>query len=226
MSFITPEYLLDKYMPFSFWDDLKHYIVATGVEIVDEPLKFLPGYTNISVCHKPHHIDPFVRQVEEELFMLHDLLHLLFPMKLDCFAFEYEDRQVLGEYFVFFITEYYVQHYLTKNNILGEEYNDYIFNKRNYFHLLDDILFRCDYRLVDAIKLLMKGKYPEVSDMFLQDRLNSRNNYFLASDYKDYSLKVDFCRTVECHHKRYQRILRGHEKQYCVKLIDLPNDWI
>lgn len=224
---MTTKYLLDKYMPFSFWDNLKSYILSTGVEIVDEPLKFLPGYTNISVCHKPHHKDLFVRQIEEELFMLHDLLHLLFPLKLSGGQEDYVNRQVLGEYFVFFITEYYVQHYLINNNILGEDYNNYILKDRGYYYKLKEVLFRTDFRIVDAIDLVAGGVYPELTEMFTQDRINSQDNYKLLSEEDcGKGLDINFGSTTKCHHRRYQRILRGYEKQYQIKLIDLPNDWI
>lgn len=224
---MTAEYLLAKYLPFSFWDELKSYILNTGVEIIDEPLKFLPGYTNISVCHKPHHKNPFAREIEEELFMLHDLLHLIFPMKISTWKEDYVDRQVLGEYFIFFVTEYYVQHYLIGNYILGRDYNEYVLEKRGYYYKLKEVLLKTNFKIIDAIELVVGGAYPELTEMFTQDRINSQDNYkLLTEDHKSKCLDINFGSTIRCHYRRYQRILRGHEKQYTINIINLPENWI
>lgn len=91
------------------WNNLAKFITESGIEIVeDKDLKWLPGYTNISVCHKPHHEDWYVRYMEENMFMLHDCVHQIFTMNIgkDVTEAEYVLRQIYGELYTFFLTEY------------------------------------------------------------------------------------------------------------------------
>lgn len=99
-------YVLDKYL---IEDqrllNIKKYILGTGVTMGSSKCKFLPSYTEIPETVKPHHKDPYIRAFEEEIFISHDLIHQLFPMDLTVDIDQYDDRQVMGELVVFYMTE-------------------------------------------------------------------------------------------------------------------------
>jgi len=104
------EEFIEKWFPKTDeWRNVAKFILESGVEITTEQnKKWLPGYTNISQSSKPHHTDEFTRYMEEQLFMLHDTIHQIFTITVNCSEEEYIKRQIYGELFVFYLTEYVI----------------------------------------------------------------------------------------------------------------------
>jgi len=91
------------------WQNIGKFILESGVEMTEEENpKWLTGYTNIGKSHKPHHKDENVRYMEESLFVLHDVIHQIFTLEVNCSEEEYVKRQIYGELFTFYLTEYVI----------------------------------------------------------------------------------------------------------------------
>jgi hypothetical protein len=188
--------ILDKYLSSTTeLINIKKFILHTDVEFTEEKYNFLPGWTVISNCHKPHHLDPYVRNLEEELFILHDALHQLFPMYTTPrmsgreFIDSYTYQQIIGEYYVFCITEYFVQKEMLKH--CSDKYKDYILNIRGYYTMLESLfknyldkakpIASLVAALYDGNTNKIDGEYIEtfnkVKNMFDEDRFNSKSNF-------------------------------------------------
>ena len=186
------------------WNNVAKFILESGVDIVEERnQKWLPGYTNISTSYKPHHKDEFTRYMEEVCFMLHDTVHQLFTITTNCSEDEYVKRQIYGELFVFYLTEYVIP------KTWGDKYQPYI-GQRGCYDLLSildsidrreeniiDIMWRYfinglhSSNTMDKIETLnLTNTFKKYSKMFQEDLENSRKNYKFV---KDLNIERDCC---------------------------------
>ena len=91
------------------WDNVGKFILESGIQMTKEQNpKWLTGYTNIGRSYKPHHKDEYIRYMEEGMFMLHDTIHQIFTLEVNCSEEEYVKRQIYGELFTFYLTEYVI----------------------------------------------------------------------------------------------------------------------
>lgn len=228
-------YILDKYLNSENFTNLKNYIKNSGIEFGHKDIKFLPGYTKIPRIEKPNHLDPQIREWEEELFMLHDLLHQLFPMNLNCSLEEYSDQQVMGELVVFYYTEYYIQNFLIGK--LSDEYDNYILNVRGFYKVLSELMVINNYDpLLMLQNLFFKSKNDlivrrelenYIIEMFVIDFENSKHNYkLLTEEDKGMSFTEGF-KTIESHFVHFANVYFGNESPYINKKeIKLKEEWI
>jgi hypothetical protein len=179
------------------WQNVAKFILESGVELVEEQnQKWLPGYTNISKSYKPHHKDEYVRYMEESMFMLHDLLHQLFTISVDCSEEEYVKRQIYGELFVFYLTEYVIP------LSWDEKHSKYVDDIRDCHWLMYDVLQErpnntnvIDWMwkvFIEDVEVYTFNKKPlcKYRKMFKEDLENSRKNYRFV---KDLNVEKDCC---------------------------------
>lgn len=183
------------------WQNIAKFIMNSGVQILETPnLKWLPGYTNISVCSKPHHLDPKHRFMEEMMFVLHDICHQIFTMENNCNQDEYVRRQMYGEFFTFYLTEYTIPQTWDKS------YKDYIDKRQlnNLVYLLDcnkrgkniidfmwDVFIDSNYTIQFAEKIReedLGDVFIKTSRMFREDLEASKKNYSLLPSFKSYCI--------------------------------------
>jgi hypothetical protein len=229
------KYILDKYLRESKYENIKYFILNTGVKLGVNGCKFLPGYTKIPLTEKPHHKNPTIRVWEEELFVLHDLLHQLFPLDLNSSEEEYSDSQVMGELFVFMLTEYIIQKDLLADVEISKDYKNFILTTRGYYKVIKNLIktYGNEINVLKVLFLESKNDFIEdrlVSDiveMFKIDYVNSRSNYKLLTKANK---NLSFCKnlkTIDEHHDRYRRIFNGSIKPYSNSgKIKLNEKWI
>jgi hypothetical protein len=216
------------------WNNVAKFILESGVELVEEQnQKWLPGYTNISQSHKPHHKDEYVRFMEEQMFMLHDTIHQLFTITTNCSEEEYMERQINGELFVFYLTEYLIP------LSWDEKYSRYIDDIRDCHWLMYDILQECpdntnvidwmwavfiDEKYVYTLNQEALRKYRK---MFKEDLENSRKNYKFV---KDLNIERDCCivgASSQNHIDFFEAVKKGAIKNIKREFsLKLPEQWI
>jgi hypothetical protein len=220
------------------FDNIARFIIESGVEIVPEQgLGWLPGYTNISVCRKPHHVDPYIRFMEENMFMLHDVIHQIWTMNISKGVTEYEYvvRQLHGELMTFYLVEYIIPKSWYDNH------SKYIDDVRDSYWMMYEILQQrpdntnvidwmysifINGREID-IPEFNRGALEKYRKMFKQDKINSMQNYRLLGDFyqqPDYCIcgisgqnHVDFFTAVS------SGAVRNIKRDFS---LVLPNNWI
>ncbi len=229
-------YVLDKYL---IEDqrllNIKKYILGTGITMGSSACKFLPSYTEIPETVKPHHKDPYIRAFEEEIFILHDLIHQLFPMDLTVDIDQYGDRQVMGELVVFYIVEFFIQDILIKSPKVSKSYCEYI-ELRGYYPILKELLNgRSRTELLTLIFSETKkdwlteyhGKLGKIVEMFKMDHNNSRHNFNLLPKEFIANSQINDLNSISKHFHLFERIISGEEVPYKNPLLSgLPNEWI
>jgi hypothetical protein len=215
------------------WNNVAKYILESGVELVEEQnQKWLPGYTNISKSSKPHHKDEYVRYMEESMFQLHDLLHNIFTINVFCDEEEYVKRQIFGELFVFYLTEYVIP------SAWYDKHAQYIDDIRDCYWLMQDVMQvrpdninRIDWMwkiFIEDMDVYTLNPKPleKYRKMFKEDLENSRKNYKFVKDLnlKDYCMvgassqnHIDFFEAVK------KGAIKNIKREFNVKL---PKDWI
>jgi hypothetical protein len=220
------------------WQNIGVFILESGIKLTDETNpKWLTGYTNIGKSYKPHHEDEYIRYMEENMFMLHDVVHQIFTLDTQCSEEEYVKRQIYGELFTFYLTEYvipketnywgYHQQYINKRgcyNLLkflderveGENLLDYlykVFIEEPSENLTRELTFR-----------LLWDTYEKYSKMFKEDLENSRKNYTFVPNVPSYCMvgyttqnHVDFLVAV------YKGAIKNIKREFNLKL---PEEWI
>jgi hypothetical protein len=236
---------MDDWFPKTGWEHVKTFILESGVELVEqENQKWLPGYTNISKSSKPHHKDWYIRQMEENLFQLHDTLHQVFTINVFCDEEEYVKRQIYGELFVFYLTEFLIP---------WEGRYDTYFNHKQYIkdrgcYELLNVLNSIDRRENTIIDLMWRFFIEDVrssntldrieelglldslekySKMFKEDLENSRKNYKFV---KELNIKNDYCivgKTSRNHIDFFEAVKIGAIKNIKREFnVELPKEWI
>ncbi len=230
---------MDEWFPKTGWEHVKTFILESGVELIEEEnQKWLPGYTNISKSSKPHHKDWYTRQMEENLFQLHDTLHQVFTINVFCDEEEYVERQVRGELLVFYLTEYLIpgegMFYTYRNH------KQYI-QDRGCYNLIEevmkynegsniiDFMWRCFIN--NSIKMELpyqiKIDFEKYSKMFKEDLENSRKNYKFV---KDLDIKEDYCivgKTSQNHIDFFEAVKSGAIKNIKREFsVQLGKNWI
>jgi len=177
------------------WKNIGKFIVESGIEITEEQNpKWLTGYTNIGKSHKPHHKDEYVRYMEESMFMLHDLVHQIFTLDVNCSEEEYVKRQIYGELFTFYLTEYVIP------NSWYDKHAKYIDDVRDCYWLMQDVLqerLNGINRIDWMWEIFIEDKYvytlnpkplEKYRKMFKEDLENSRKNYKFVPNIKNYCI--------------------------------------
>lgn len=235
---------MDEWFPKTGWEHVKTFILESGVELVEqENQKWLPGYTNISKSSKPHHKDWYTRHMEENLFQLHDILHQVFTINVSCDEEEYVKRQIYGELFVFYLTEYLIpwegrydtyfnhKHYIQNRGCydllkviasVDRKENNIIDLMWRYF--IEDVH---STNTIDKLKDLgLLDTFKKYSKMFKQDLVNSRKNYKFV---KDLQLR-DYClvgATSQNHVDFFEAVKKGTVKNIKREFgLILPEEWI
>lgn len=229
---------MDEWFPKTGWEHVKTFILESGVELVEqENQKWLPGYTNISKSSKPHHKDWYTRQMEESFFQLHDTLHQLFTINVFCDEEEYVKRQIYGELFVFYLTEYLIP---------WEGRYDTYFNHKQYiqnrgcYNLMTEVMkyykgnnvidFMWRYFIDGSVKSNLpesvQKDFVKYRKMFQQDLENSRKNYKFV---KDLQLQ-DYCivgASGQNHIDFFEAVKWGAIKNIKREFnLELPQGWI
>lgn len=230
---------LEKWLPKTDeWKNVANFILESGVNFSTEVNgKWLPGYTNISISNKPHHYSSFIRYMEEQMFMLHDVIHQLFTISINCSEEEYVKRQMYGELFVFYLTELVIPFSWDWES---KEYK-YIDKRRDTKSLLLSVLleqpsvnvniidwmwsvFIEDTELIflDRLDRVHLEKYRK---MFKEDLENSRKNYKFV---KNLNLQ-DYCivgASSENHIDFFEAVKKGEVKNIKREFnLKLPDGW-
>lgn len=224
---------MDEWFPKTGWEHVKTFILDSGVELVEqENQKWLPGYTNISKSSKPHHEDKYIRYMEESMFMLHDTLHQLFTINVFCDEEEYSRRQLYGELFVFYLTEYLLP------NEWYDKHAEYIDDVRDCYWLMQDVMQERPDN-INRIEWMWKVFIEDINvhtfnpkplekyrKMFKEDLENSRKNYKFV---KDLQLQ-DYCivgKTSDNHINFFKAVKNGGVKNIKREFnLTLPEEWI
>lgn len=223
------------------WNNVAKFILESGVELTDtENTKWLTGYTNIGKSNKPHHKDEYKRYMEESMFMLHDVLHNIFTLNVDCSEEEYIHRQIYGELFTFYLTEY-----VLPKDLIYTEHSNYIDDVRDTYWLMFEILqlkpeniniidYMFDIFIKDEVSSNLKHvltcysldkNLAKYSKMFKEDLENSRKNYrFVPKGIQNYCMvgkssqnHIDFFESVS------KGAVKNMKREFNLKL---PEQWI
>ena len=117
------------------WSNIGKFIIESGIQITeDKNPKWLTGYTNIGRSSKPHHKDEYIKYMEESMFMLHDIIHQIFTLDTECSEEEYIRRQIYGELFTFYLTEYVIP------SNWYDKHSKYINDDRDCYWVMYDVL--------------------------------------------------------------------------------------
>lgn len=219
------------------WNNIGKFILESGIEITGEQNpKWLTGYTNIGKSYKPHHKDEYTRYMEESMFMLHDVVHQIFTLDTECLEEDYVKRQIYGELFTFYLTEYVVPN----NYGMGDKRKIYAQYERDCYGLLGWVVsekprFNCniidwmwevfiegtDLKYIDRLQKTYLNKYRK---MFKEDLKNSRNNYKFLPKIKSFCIvgassqnHIDFFESVSC------GAIRNIKRDFN---LTLPENWI
>lgn len=220
------------------WDNVGKFILESGIQMTEEQNpKWLTGYTNIGKSYKPHHEDDYTRYMEEGMFMLHDIIHQIFTLEVNCSEEEYVKRQIYGELFTFYLTEYEIP----SSYGMWDRRRVYAENERDCYNLLSWVAsekprFDCniidwmwkvftedvDLKYIDRLEKKHLDKYRK---MFKEDLENSRKNYkFVPKDIKSYCMvgassqnHIDFFSTVSF------GAIKNIKREFN---LELPKEWI
>ncbi len=223
------------------WDNVAKFILESGIEIIDEPTKWMPGYTNISVSSKPHHKDWYVRYMEESMFQLHDLVHQVFTMNLneDVTEEEYVNRQIYGELFTFYLTEYVIPNKWIINLPYRAERGCYELmsvlstyfwedTNKNRIDFMWDVFINNKHDRYFIPYLKQRGVYEafkKYSKMFKEDLEASRKNYKSAplGECDDYCIVGV---TSQNHIDFFEAVKKGTVKNIKREFnLTLPEEW-
>lgn len=213
------------------WNNVANFILESGVELTDEVnAKWLTGYTNISRCEKPHHLDPYIRTMEENMFVLHDIVHNIFTLDTKCTEDIYVKRQIYGELFTFYLVEYVIP------KSWYEEHYQYIDKYRGSYWMMVDVLTEQpdNINIIDwmwkifiddnPIHTVNEKELNKYKEMFKKDLVNSRKNYKLLPDIKSYCIvgetsqnHIDFFNVVS------SGAIKNIKRSFNLKL---PEEWL
>lgn len=214
------------------WNNIGKFILESGIQMTEEQNpKWLTGYTNIGKSYKPHHKDEYTRYMEESLFMLHDIIHQIFTLEVNCSEEEYVKRQIYGELFTFYLTEYVIP------NSWYDKHANYIDDIRDCYWLIQDVMQERPDNInrIDWMwKIFIEDKYvytlnpkplEKYRKMFKEDLENSRKNYkFVPKDMQSYCMvgassqnHIDFFSAVSL------GAVKNIKREF---KIDLPKEWI
>lgn len=219
------------------WDNVAKFILESGVELVEKQnQKWLPGYTNISKSSKPHHKDEYVRYMEESMFMLHDTIHQLFTITTNCSEEEYVERQIYGELFVFYLTEYVIP------RSWEDKYQTYV-GQRGCYDLVENVILNRRYYdneldcmwdiFIEGTQLKLTTPnfnidiFNKYKKMFKEDLENSRKNYKFV---KDLNIERDCCivgASSQNHIDFFKVVKKGAIKNIKREFnLELPEQWV
>lgn len=222
------------------WQNVAKFILESGIKLTDElNPKWLTGYTNIGTSHKPHHKDEYIRKMEEGLFQLHDIVHNIFTLDTECSEEEYVKRQIYGELFVFYLTEYVIP-----RDYLYAKHAKYIDDGRDTYWMMYELLqvkpdniniidymwssFIDDSPQIDfewgVNFYIVEESFKKYSKMFKEDLENSRKNYKFVPKVKSYCMvgassqnHIDFFEAVK------KGAIKNIKREFDIKL---PTEWI
>ena len=217
------------------WNNIGKFILESGVDIVEKQnSKWLPGYTNISRSSKPHHEDEYIRYMEESMFMLHDICHNIFTINTLCSEEEYVKRQIYGELFTFYLTEY----------VIPSTWKNYSYRQsRGCYDLMESvILVKNGKNIIDHMwstfidgnfteqfsdSIMKKGLqdiFEKYSKMFKEDLENSRKNYKFVPKLQDYCMVG---KSSQNHIDFFEAVKKGAIKNIKREFnLELPTEWI
>lgn len=219
------------------WQNVGKFILESGIELTDEVNpKWLTGYTNIGRSYKPHHKDEYIRYMEESMFMLHDCVHQIFTLDTQCSEEVYIKRQIYGELFTFYLTEYIIprqfddkhQAYIGQRGcydlicvILGKKGN------KNIIDFMWQVFIdnEYDYSFFQGLKnRKIEDVFEKYSKMFQEDLHNSRKNYKFVPNVPSYCMvgsssqnHIDFFEVVK------KGAIKNIKREFNLKL---PTEWI
>jgi len=214
------------------WKNVSKFILESGIELTSEiNSKWLVGYTNISQSSKPHHKDEYTRYMEESMFVLHDVCHQIFTLDTECSEEEYVKRQIYGELFTFYLTEYVIP------SSWYDAHSKYIDDTRDCYWLMYDVLQERpnNVNIIDwmwsvfidedisvftsSIKSLEKYR-----KMFQEDLVNSRKNYKFVPKVKSFCMVGE---TSQNHIDFFEAVKKGAVKNIKRDFnLELVDEWI
>lgn len=228
---------MDEWFPKIGWEHVKTFILESGVELVEqENQKWLPGYTNIS---KPRHKN--LRCKEKPVSQLNDILHQIFTINVFCDEEEYVKRQIIGKFFVFYLTEYAIpfEKFLNEGgDSKGSECFGLMANIKDilkvyrfyeYYDTLFDFMWDCfiEGKYKSKIQKYYLDIFEKYSKMFKEDLENSKKNYKFV---KDLNIKQNYCivgKTSRNHIDFFEAVKSGSIKNLKREFnLQLPEQWI
>lgn len=237
------EKFIDEWFPKTTqWENIGKFILESGIEITEEQNpKWLTGYTNIGRSYKPHHKDDYIRYMEEGMFQLHDCVHQIFTLEVNCSEEEYIKRQIYGELFTFYLTEYEIVKHIRKENYY--RHDNYFSEERDCFNLMDNVLIAKPTFGYENVIDWMWAVFIEDVDlgctnasfewralkkyrkMFKEDLENSRKNYkFVPEGIKSYCMVGE---SSQNHIDFFEAVKRGAIKNIKREFnLKLPTEWI
>lgn len=222
---------MDEYFPLGYkWDNVKKYILDSGVLLLDEDVKWLPGYTNISKPKKPHHTNPEKRKWEEDLFLLHDIIHQIWSMDVNCSEKEYVQRQMMGEFLTFYYTEWIIpfeRGLIKKDKDYFDERGLYnLMSKVLYLKTSNETLYDLMFRIfINREKVIDSPVFEKISNMFILDMEHSRENYHKLP--KGLENRSTFNKSFGAHYYHLDGIFEGFIKNTKKNFdLKLPHNWV
>lgn len=216
------------------WDNVAKFILESGIQITeDKNPKWLTGYTNIGRSSKPHHKDEYIRYMEENMFMLHDIIHQIFTLDTECSEEEYIQRQIYGELFTFYLTEYVIPGTWRNYSYRGERgcydlvwvINEYKGSENIIDYMWKVFLNYLPFDLdLELCTMGIKDKYLKYRKMFQEDLENSRKNYKFVPKVKSFCMVGD---TSQNHIDFFEAVKKGAVKNIRRDFnLKLPDEWI
>lgn len=232
------EFLEEWFPKTEMWDNIAKFILESGIEITEQRNpKWLTGYTNIGESYKPHHKNDYTRYMEESMFMLHDVVHQIFTLDIKCSEQEYVKRQIYGELFTFYLTEWSIPNRWTSSFDYRQERGCYSLmtcvlgfrpTEKNIIDHMWDVFIDDTYRegfikvVTEVGQLENLKKY---SKMFKEDLENSRKNHkFVPKNIKNYCMVGQ---TSQNHIDFFEAVSKGAVKNIKRDFkVKLPKQWI
>ncbi len=220
------------------WNNICNFILDSGIKITsDKNPKWLSGYTNIGTSSKPHHKDKYKRYMEESMFMLHDVFHNIFSLDVRCSEKEYVQRQIYGELFTFYLTEWAIPNRWEQNLDYRKErglYDMMIWilgfrpSNLNIIDHMYNVFIKEDYTESFKNHMIDKGFYDSLlkcTKMLQEDLENSKKNYKLVP--KGLQTYCMVGPTSQNHIDFFEAVSKGAIKNIKREFnLELPKEWI
>jgi hypothetical protein len=168
--------------------------------------------------------------MEENMFMLHDVVHQIFTLDTQCSEEEYVKRQIYGELFTFYLTEYVIP------SAWYDKHAKYIDDIRDCYWLLQDLMQERPDNInrIDWLwKIFIEDKdvytlnpkpLEKYRKMFKEDLENSRKNYIFVPNVPSYCMVGA---TSQNHIDFFEAIKKGAVKNIKREFnLKLPKEWI
>ena len=166
--------------------------------------------------------------------MLHDCLHNIFTINTLCSEDEYIKRQIYGELFVFYLTEYEIPNTWNADSYRSErgcyDLMKSVILTKNGKNIIDhmwSIFIDGNFTGQFSDSIMKKGLqdiFIKYSKMFKEDLENSRKNYKFVPQLQDYCMVGE---SSQNHIDFFEAVKKGAIKNIKRDFkLELPKEWI